>query len=265
MKLPDLDIPPGLEDAYYSVIRFLGGVTGDAGTIQRIPPAKRLRKSVANRSLFVRWQDLYNGLDSGRHAAWTAYWITLPFSDHGGENGWPGSGYSAFIYVNTPRYHAGLDLLLDPPAVGNILINGDFNGTSDPWVLGDNAVYDTDRLLVAPNDYGGGFFYNPGLTMTDGATYRVTFDCKLNALNFDGDGDSFTNIVVGVGADSFPLPGIDLHPYADGTWQTVTLDILAETAGADPGDCIFKFYPGLVDVLDGTALELDNFTCTLLP
>lgn len=111
-----LSIPSGLEDLFNKILAL-----GNAGTSLQFKPPVVVKTAIKkarlnNRSLFVLWYELYDGFSTGRKTAWTSYWGSLPFGSHTGAGGWPGSGFSAFVYANAPRYKAGLDLLLDPPA-----------------------------------------------------------------------------------------------------------------------------------------------------
>jgi hypothetical protein len=151
-RLTDLSIPPEFA-AFFEQILSLGN-TGTTVGYKARPSSGDSEKRAGLRSisLFVLWQYLYDGLSSGRHAAWSAYWITLPFGSHSGANGWPGSGFSAFVYVNAPRYKLGQDLLLDPPrAYGpELLVNPNFDGNADGWSLGGyNPPAYTDHAIVA--------------------------------------------------------------------------------------------------------------------
>lgn len=169
-----LDILPGLEDAYFSILQFTSNIL-QTGAQSRITPSSRYRATqLQGRSLIVLWYPLYDSFDSGRKAAWTDYWSTLPFGSHSGSGGWPGSGFSAFIYTNAPRYKAGLDLLLDPGFyTGEILINTDFSGGGTNWSSdGGNFVGDefqgddADTFFLLANSVQGVDRYIAG------ATYR---------------------------------------------------------------------------------------------
>jgi len=134
-KINGLDIPPGLNTQYYSALSLFLTASGYDTRKRKASVSYAKRISLANNSLFVKWQNLYNDFLEPRKTSWRVYWIDLPFGTHSGANGWPGSGYSAFIHVNAPRYMAGLELLLDPPsALGpELLINGDFSAGADNW------------------------------------------------------------------------------------------------------------------------------------
>lgn len=141
MIAPLIDIPAGLEDAYHRVVSFLGGNNPDTIILRRQSPAKQNFYLYSDRSLFVKWKSIWRDLTVEQKSSWADFWESLPFSPHSGQNGWPGSGYSAFVYINAPRYKANLDLLLDPP-VSNLIFNGDFSLGADGWEYSDWTIHD---------------------------------------------------------------------------------------------------------------------------
>lgn len=148
VKIFGLDIPSGLEDLFFKIFQF-GNNTTQTTIVGRTGFVTRAKKISWNtRSLFVRWASLYDGLTGGRHNAWTAYWISLPFSSHLGAGGWPGSGFSAFVYVNAPRLKAGLDLLLDPPT-GVVLYEEFFDSGVGTWEL-TNVTFGSSHANFSP-------------------------------------------------------------------------------------------------------------------
>lgn len=181
MKITDLDIPFGLEELFAKIFRpFIAG-SSDVIITKKNPASTRIYKYLNDFSLMVRWQSLYNGFDSIRKIAWSDYWLTLPFGDHSGGNGWPGSGFSAFIYVNAPRIKLNEDLLLDPPFGVNIIVNGTFTDTLDPWQQVDAPwIWDTDRALLPLGLSVGGLhnqiFQDLSLVITEIVTLHCEFD-----------------------------------------------------------------------------------------
>jgi len=115
MQVPDLSIPPGLEEAYFKVVQFGSAVGQNVILLRRSSPARSRFWTVGMRSLFVRFKSLWASFNNLRRSRWTVFWTSLPFGSHAGLNGYPGSGYSAFIYLNAPRYQRNLSILLDPP------------------------------------------------------------------------------------------------------------------------------------------------------
>lgn len=114
MKISGLDILPGLEEAYFKVVQFGSDVLQDT-LLRRIPPPARGRRYLyRDRSYFITFEPIYDALSATVKGHWTTYWGTLPFGDHSGAGNWPGSGYSAFVWLNAPRYKRGLPLILDP-------------------------------------------------------------------------------------------------------------------------------------------------------
>lgn len=144
MIAPGIDIPPGLEDAYYGAVRLLGGNNPNTIIEKRQSPARKNFSQVSNRSLFVKFKSTWRSFDTSRKNSWTLFWEILPFGNHGGLNGWPGSGYSAFVYVNAPRYKRGEPLLLDPP--GNLIINGDFSDGDHNWLIENFSIVPPNLL-----------------------------------------------------------------------------------------------------------------------
>lgn len=180
MKIDGLDIPLGLEQLFYNIFRPLD-FTIDTTLATNKPRASYRQKSVLNaQSLFVRWQGLYNGFDSSRKMLWTAYWETLPFGLHTGGNGWPGSGFSAFVYVNAPRFKASEDLLLDPPSsFPELIVNGDFNGNATGWTL-EGFLYFDHNVGVTSDISDADFFQSVTILSGAGDPHaRLQFDLNI--------------------------------------------------------------------------------------
>ena len=153
VKIFGLDIPLGLEDAFFRIFQFGNNIDQSVLLAKSAVPTRQKKKVWNIKSLFVKWQGLYNGLSGSRHTAWTNYWLTLPFGSHVGAGGWPGSGFSAFVYVNAPRYRDNLDLLLDPPAFTELLLNGDFSAGGSDWVANNISFVSDHALFVPVGDY----------------------------------------------------------------------------------------------------------------
>lgn len=212
-KIFGIDIPSGLEEAYFKILQFANSITQDVVQQKGTIPTRTRKYAWKTQSLFLLWQDLYGGFDSTRKNAWTAYWITLPFSDHGGGNGWPGSGYSAFIYVNAPRYANGDDLLLDPPA-GNLIVNGYFTDGLNNWNYDPDYATEVDNFCVFASEYYDGF--NPVYirqtieTLVFGNEYHIEFDAYIPDSSGADDRDIilgiFLNTDMGGGYGETPLP-----------------------------------------------------------
>lgn len=189
-----LDIPPGLEDAYWAIMQFADGTTQNKVVAKNSTPTRHRRNLLYVKSLFVKWQSLYDSFDSARRASWTVYWESLPFGSHGGANGWPGSGYSAFVYVNAPRYANGLALLLDPP-VSNLILNGSFTGNADHWLLAEAFYNDNNvKFPVESYDDNVGFINQDNDSLLDGVQYHVSIDLVVPVGN---------SVVVSLGDPNF--------------------------------------------------------------
>lgn len=139
MILFGLDIPDGLEQLFANVVQL--AVSGENYIAGLTLPASSFPKKqiLRGRSIFVALAPTYDGLSDDRKSAWTTYWATLPFGTHSGAGGWPGSGFSAFSYVNAPLYVTGADLILDAPGFGGELVlnpafvTDDSNWTENGW------------------------------------------------------------------------------------------------------------------------------------
>lgn len=243
MIAPNIDIPPGLEEAYYNIVRILGGVNPDTIIKKKGSPAKKNYSEVGSRSLFVRWESLWATFDTNRLASWTSYWYTLPFGDHSGFGGWPGSGFSAFIYVNAPRYQLGLDPLLDPP-VGNLISNPSFGSGGFGWFpLSGTSLVSPWASFLSTSE---GLQNTIPFALSSSKTYRFsafveTFDSgpmSFNVLFAEGDypGFAFEVFSSPEGLVSFEFsPSSDVAeaivffgPYTPYTWAGRLRDPLLE-------------------------------------
>lgn len=213
-RITDLDIPSGLEDLYNYVLSVLFDAT--AAGFKKRPSAGDAKKRAIRRgqSLFLLWQSLYDGFDGTRKGKWTTYWGTLPFGGHTGAGGWPGSGYSAFVYVNAPRYKNGEDLLLDPPGGygPELILNGDFAGNADNWILdaGDDAFLYADGVVYVDYPALNDAYLQQVLPLDNEANFHLTFNA---AIDTDTPGDFLMplDIVSANGGTGFPHIA-DLEP-----------------------------------------------------
>jgi|SRR6185295_7094750 len=133
-----IDVPLGLLDLWNALMGTLPFNSGNTLRLNHTAVTQNRRVGLLNRSLFVVFQSIYNGLSSGQKSLWTAYWESLPFGSHAGANGYPGSAFSGFIYFNAPRYKLGLSLILDAP-LHNLIKNGDFSEFSVGWQFANGA------------------------------------------------------------------------------------------------------------------------------
>jgi hypothetical protein len=209
MIAPNIDIPAGLEQAYNAVVNRLGGLNSDAISKQKYVAKKRSYFDFANNSLFILWQDLYNGLPSLFKVHWTTFWETLPFGTHGGLHGYPGSGFSAFVYLNAPRYKLGQSLILDPYPATNIIPNGDFSAGANNWFTQHVSI--TDKAIFDPAFSNAVIITTPNFNVFQGHTYRFsafiggTFGNLLVGITFSGTHTNFiyNNFNAGVGYIQF--------------------------------------------------------------
>lgn len=168
-----LDIPPELETLFNALLS-LGNNSSSLGKRPVVSSGDTLKKRVLNnRSLFILWKSLYDGFDSTRKGAWQLYWATLPFGSHSGSNGWPGSGYSAFVYINAPIYRVGGDLLLDPPST-NIIVDPNFTMGNAWWDFDDTADWESHDGFARCTGGTNGLF-SGDMSSPPGA-YALDFD-----------------------------------------------------------------------------------------
>lgn len=255
-KFFGLDIPSGLEDAFNAIVSVVEG--NSALNFKHRPSGKSIvrRSGLAAQSLFVLWQSLYDGFDSTRKGKWTDYWGTLPFGPHSGSNGWPGSGFSAFVYVNAPRYKAGEDLLLDPPAGygPELITNGGFDGNADGWVLdyGDNPFSYTDHgVLVSTDDLADAYLRQTIEPLTAPNTFHLEFD--MSVLRTGSDDTLYTKIDVdsAAGGEGYPYFFNGHWPDLDGVLRHYSYDGFLDGEGTDEGSTLeFKFVSDEIDAWD---------------
>lgn len=187
-NITGLDIPPGLEDPFWATFQ-LGNNSLQTKLILKtaFPIRSRVNRLVLN-SLFVLWQDLYNGLESACKASWEAYWLTLPFSDHGGGGGFPGSGFSAFVYLNAPRYKLGLDLILCIAVSGTIIL---ISGTSRKLQIYD--FDETDWVALGSPYSVTGTVFGIGLLLNNRIALS-TYTTVSNVKTYDFNGTTWSQV-----------------------------------------------------------------------
>jgi hypothetical protein len=186
-KIFGLDIPAGLEDLFWNILQFGDNITQDKLILKTARPTRQKQNTWNIQSLFVLWQDLYNGLSFARRSAWTNYWVTLPYGSHSGAGGWPGSGFSAFVYVNAPRYKTGLDLLLDPPGSDELIYNGNFTLFDSGWLVNYGSVDFSGQNAVFSSSLGGAFETDDAFvfTLLPDSIYHIEFDFIATDCDFN--------------------------------------------------------------------------------
>lgn len=248
-----LDIIPGLEQAFFSIFNLGNNSTENKILVQPRTVSRPKYSKLALRSLVVLWTPIYDGLTGTQKLAWTTYWESLPFGSHSGFHGWPGSGFSAFVYLNAPRLRAGLPLKLSPlPELGpEILFNAALIGSYHGWTL-QGCVYIAGGVQVTAD---GGGTYDATITQNIGAlqpgVFRIEVTCSIpNSLNpevssapydpvrkvlFAGLGTTGTPRYLGVGVDSngnvAQTYGVDATLGNDPTKY-----FFRATVGADPDE-----------------------------
>lgn len=250
MKLPELNIPDGLEQAFFNVVQFLGGKSGDVYISHKTKPARKYYSYIAFRSLFVKWQDLWNSFSESRKKGWTNYWATLPFGGHWGAGGFPGSGFSAFVYVNAPRYKLGQALLLDPPIYPppgtELLKNGSFTGSAQYWFLQYGWSYDNNQIRIVENQSGQNSIVNQNPVLLQHAhTYRLNFDLNLKKQ----ETGLYTYCKIQIGDNPDIQYTYALFPFINKGWKNVTIDLTASVIYNISDNVRLKF----------TFYQLDNY------
>jgi hypothetical protein len=184
MLLDGLQVPDELKSFWALVVK------ANAGTINQTvrlnyPSVSRYKGArLVDNSLFVLWEPLWQTFLFDRRIRWTNYWGTLPFGTHSGVGFWPGSGFSAFVYVNAPRLKAGLPLLLEPPYAVDIMLNPRFDGNADHWELFSSAFYNNHKITLPaypwsnPRPYARGHFEQNGFDDT------ILFELRIHANGY---------------------------------------------------------------------------------
>jgi PKD repeat protein len=144
---------------------------------------------------------------------------------------------------------------------GGLVINGDFTVGVNPWTLGVANPIPTNTLVtnngntyftISVNAVGNPFDVNlsqKGISMTQGKTYRLTFDA-WSSLN--------RPIVVGIGLSGDPWTNQTVSRNLTTTLQNFSIDLVANFTNAN-SRVIFDMGAAL-----GT-VNIDNVTLNQLP
>lgn len=172
-KITGLSIPDGLETLFARALQSKSNLLTDylGLTLPKQNHAKA--KFTAGRSYVVQLLPYYTPLTSTQKSGWAGYWSSLPFGSHSGAGGWPGSGYSAFVYVNAPLLKAGLDLVLDAPSL-NLIPNPTFLTSLNWWDFEDTADWE-DHDGFARCTGGTNGLFSGSLSSPPGG-YNLQFD-----------------------------------------------------------------------------------------
>lgn len=252
-KFFGLDVPEGLAPLYFYIVNV---VEGNASLNYKNRPSGKVaekRKRLAGVSLFTFWESLWDGFDGSRKSAWTTYWGTLPFGSHSGAGGWPGSGYSAFVYVNAPRYRNGEDLLLDPPAgLGpELLLNPDFDGNADHWYFdyGDNQfVYDDHSIKLSTFDLIDAYVRQEIMPLVAPATFRLQLDMSVQRVGDDDNLYYNFNVDSSAGGEGYPQFSDGIWPDLDGVLRHYSWDGFLDGEGPDEGSTLtLDFFSDEID------------------
>lgn len=228
MKVPEQEIEAGLETQFWQMAQDTNNGATPVVVKKKGSPAKANFYKIASRSLFVKWENLWNSFSTSRKFGWIVRWVSLPFGGHYGAGGWPGSGYSAFVFENSYNYKNNLPLQLDwliyPLAGTEILTNGSFTGSASGWFLQYGFSYSANMLRIIEVSSGqwGLINQNPLLIKPNGS-YKLKFDIYLkkqeNGLN------PYCRIQLGDNANVYTT--LDLNPYKEAGWQTIEIDLTA--------------------------------------
>jgi hypothetical protein len=264
-KLTDFDLPEGWENLWNLIFRPFGPGWENSLTTKAAIKPKPSYAALILRSFFVMWESLWDSFQQSRKNAWTAYWITLPFGSHSGAGGWPGSGYSAFVYINAPRYKLGLELLLDPPGFPppgtEILINGGFTGSYSPWAKGSQWFWYQDQMRISFTDIDYASLWEINLPLHYLKTYRWAFDIKISPRASPPAGI----IKIYLGA-YYTLSGtIDLSGYSSNEWHHIEKDIICYQEPTPPKSHVFRINPLQFNPVYPYYSYFDNFSLKELP
>jgi hypothetical protein len=258
--IQDLNIPAGLESLFWQIFRPQTIPDIVSLVTQTKTTQKRTYGNLVARSFFVMWQSLYDSFIAARRARWTAYWLTLPFGSHSGAGGWPGSGFSAFVFVNAPRYKQGLDLLLDPPGYippgTELLINGDFTGGYSPWAKGTQWLYDSNQMKISFSTPPQSDLWQDNLPLIYQNTYHLKFDIKMGPRSVPRHGVA----KIYLGAYYTLVDTIDLSGFPDNSWQTIDRDIVSNTDSPPAGAHILNFRLDELNPVYPYYTYVDNFS-----
>lgn len=114
-KILGLDIPLGLEELYFAIVRFGNSLTQNNVALKSTFSSRQKKFYLVNRSLFLLWQGLWASLSVDQKYAWDLYWGALPFSPGIGNGYWPGSAFSAFVFYNAALRRQNISPLSDFP------------------------------------------------------------------------------------------------------------------------------------------------------
>lgn len=114
-KVPDLNIPGALQEAYFNIVAFGSKLTENTIRKKRSSPARRLFFYTARFSFFIKLQPYYDALSDRQKLLWKQYWTWLDYIPYDSYGICPGSGFCSFLLLNTPLYKTQQPLLENAP------------------------------------------------------------------------------------------------------------------------------------------------------
>lgn len=105
-KVPNLSIPPGLEEQFFGIVQFASATEQNKIILRRSSPARNRFYTVGDRSLMVKLQGIWDNLTESDKYVWNDNWGAPP-----------GTGYTLFIKTNSPMYQASLPYQLYAPLI----------------------------------------------------------------------------------------------------------------------------------------------------
>lgn len=169
-RVTQLKVPQGYLNLYTQVFNFSNSTQAIASKPGRAPYPPAYRAELRARAPALLLKDSWNSLTEEQKSAWHFYW-----------GGWPGSGYSSFLQINTVRFINEEDLYLDPPENfgDEILVNHNFEKLTHLWSqdVGGFGVVQKQAVLPYPTKISQVFNHIAG------STYRLKIRAQVFKLS----------------------------------------------------------------------------------
>lgn len=190
MKFEALDIPMGLEDAYYGAVQLVTNFFGTALRAHKPALDKRRYKKFVSQSLMRVLRSSYGELSPNYKKTWRDY--GAPYSL---------LGYSAFIEFNAPLISAKQPLVLVAPLyTGNVVKNyAMFGNPPKYWTLGDAGLFlgNGHASVIADNYTSDTLICEQTVVLMPDTDYEIGFnfwpyDYEFGQIKFGLNTDLFT-------------------------------------------------------------------------